>query len=65
MPITYLDDRITERDWKPAPPIAVLTTIRDYLTMPVGGEVLIIHGGQRDARLKAPGRIPRRRIART
>jgi hypothetical protein len=58
MPITYVDNRFHERDWKPAPPIAVMTTIRDYLAMPVSGDVLIIHGGQPDARLTAPGGRP-------
>jgi hypothetical protein len=53
--ITYVDDRYVQRDWKITPPIALLKTIDEYLSMPVMGDVLIIHGGQSDARDAAQG----------
>jgi hypothetical protein len=53
MPVTYVDDRLNEREWKVEPPIAVHSTITDYLARSISGDVLIIHGGQRDARLRA------------
>ncbi|HYK03648.1 MAG TPA: hypothetical protein VE974_17960 [Thermoanaerobaculia bacterium] len=54
MPITYVDDNLAQRDWKIEHPIAVRQTIIDYLSMPEPGDILIIHGGQRDARMIAP-----------
>jgi len=47
--ITYLDDRIEQRLWKPAAPIYSLTEIEDYLRSDTPTDVLIIHGGHRDA----------------
>lgn len=48
--ITYVDDHYNERYWKIDPPIAVFRTTDEYLSMPLTGDVLIIHGGQKDGR---------------
>lgn len=54
MGITYVDDKLSQRDWPIEHPIAVCRTIIEYLAMADPGEILIIHGGQGDARMLAP-----------
>jgi hypothetical protein len=56
--VTYVDDRYHVRDWTIEPPIAVFHNITDFLKIEVSGDVLIIHGGHRDASVGPPLRKP-------
>lgn len=57
MNVTYVDNRLAQRDWKKAivPPIQIFKTIKDYLDSTMG-DVLIIHGGQPEATVRLNGR---------
>lgn len=48
--ITYVDDHPTDRDWElPVPPLLALRTLDEYQAREYPGDVLIVHGGQREA----------------
>jgi len=53
MSVSYIDDRLNERQWKIQPGIATYINIADYFERRIPKDILVIHGGQHDARFRA------------